>query len=257
MGDGDIFVRDPASLEELNNTMEYVADSMLKIEESVDSYLEGVKAVVEQQRDAIKEKLEEAEERLSEAEEDLSSCEASQTEDEDGNITPSCNYERQAVREAREEVEEWRKKFEAACNIVDEVNHEIEEYRAPGSFLYPPGGKYFTQYLAGEFTDKATESLRICLDHIQEYQEARASDGKVSANEIIENPNKSEDDIPLSDSEKEVRRENLVEKVVDEQAKKSENIADANRVMKCPTCGRAKALCICGNIRKDMKMINN
>lgn len=251
---GDVFVRDPSSLAELNNTTEYVADSLLKIEESVDSYLEGVKTVLEEQRDAIKEKLDEAEEKLSEAEDDLSNCEASQTEDEDGNYTPSCNWERRAVEAARKEVEEWRRKYNEACRIADEVNREIENYRDQGGPLHPPGGKYFIHYLAGEHTDKATESLRGCIDIIQEYHEASANDGNVGTNEIIENPNKTDDDKPLTESEKEDRFAELSRRAIDHQAQNSGSIADANRVMKCSSCGRPKALCICGNMRREMRI---
>jgi len=253
---GDVFVRDPSSLAELNNTTEYVADSLLKIEESVDSYLEGVKTVLEEQRDAIKEKLDEAEEKLSEAEDDLSSCEASQTEDEDGNYTPSCNWERRAVESARRGVEEWQEKYDAACRIVAEVDYEIENYRDMGGALHPPGGKYFIQYLAGEHTDKATESLRGCIDIITEYHEASVNESDRVTGEILENPNKTDDDKPLSEDEKMFRFGELSGKVIDNQAQNSRNIADANRVMKCPDCGRPKALCICGNVRRDMKIIN-
>ncbi len=253
---GDVFVRDPSSLAELNNTTEYVADSLLKIEESVNSYLEGVKTVLEEQKEAIKEKLDEAEEKLSDAEDDLSSCEASQKKDEDGNYTPSCNCERRAVESARREVEEWKRKYNEACRIVNETNNEIENYRDSGGLLSPPGGKYFIQYLSGEFTDKATESLRGCIDIINEYHEAPANEGGVLTEDIIENPNKTNDDKPLTDYEKAARFEGLSGKVIDKQAQNSRNIADANRVMKCQNCGRLKALCICGNVRKDMKIIN-
>lgn len=253
---GDIFVRDMASLAELNNTMEYVADSLLKIEESVDSYLEGVRTVLEEQKDAIKEKLEEAEERLSEAQIDLSSCEASQTKDEDGNYTPSCNSEMRAVESARREVERWQKKYDEACRIVSETNHEIDNYRYTGGVFTPLGGKCFIQYLAGPHTDKATEALRGCMDIISEYQEAPANNGEPQVGEVIENPNKTEDDRALTDEEKQRRFEDLSGKIIRKQAENSGNIADANRVMKCPDCGRPKALCVCGNVRKDMKMIN-
>lgn len=252
----DVFCRDTSSLGDLNNTMEYVADSLLKIEQSVDLYLDGVKDVLEEQRDAIKEKLDEAEERLSEAKDDLNSCEASQTKDEDGNYTPSCASEELAVQAAREEVEKWRERYEGACRIFSEVDLEIENYRSQGGFLTPPGGKYFIQYLAEEHTDKATNALRDCIDILNDYEAQPANDGESTTGEMIENPYKSDDDKPLTDSEKDARLENLLGKVVDEQAQNSHNIADANRVMKCPYCQRPKALCICGNIRRDMQMIN-
>jgi hypothetical protein len=257
MEHGDVFVRDPASLAELNNTMEYVADSLLKIEESVDSYLEGVKTVLEEQKDAIKEKLEEAEERLSEAQDDLSSCEASQEwDEEDGCYRPSCSSEQRTVESARREVEEWRRKFDDACAIVSETNHEIENYRCTGGVFTPPGGKGLIQYLAGPHTDKATEALRGCIDIISEYQETPANDGEAGEEGLIENPNKTDDDRALTDEEKQRRLEDLSGNIIRKQAENSGNIAGANRVMKCPDCGRPKALCVCGNVRKDMKMIN-
>lgn len=252
----DVFVRDPSSLVELNNTMEYVADSLLKIEESVDSYLEGVKTVLEEQRNAIKEKLDEAEEELSEAESDLSSCEASQTRDEDGNYTPSCSSEERAVERARREVEKWQRKYDEACRIVADVNHEVDNYRFTGGILNPPGGKCFIKYLAGEHTDKATESLRNCIDIVNEYQEAPANNGEGVTGDIMENPNKTDDDRPLSDEEKEQRFGEISGNVIGQQAHDSRDLADANRVMKCPGCGRPMALCVCGNLRKDMKIIN-
>lgn len=253
---GDVFVRDPASLVDLNNTIEYSADSLLKIEESVDRYLDGVKEVLEKQRDIIKEKLDEAEVALSEAEADLSSCEASQTQDEDGNYTPSCDSERSAVENARKEVEIWKKNYDAACRIISEMDYEIDNYRRSGGPLYPSGGKYFIRYLAEDHTDKATESLRGCIEIITDYQESRATDGEFPVEVTIENPNKTEDDKPLTEDEKKVRFGEFANEIVKKQAENSGEIAGANRVMKCPDCGRPKALCVCGSIRKDMIIYN-
>lgn len=255
MSSGDVFVRDPSSLADLNNTMEYVADSLLKIEESVDSYLEGVQEVLKKQQEMIKQKLEEAKEKLSEAEEALSSCEASQTKDEDGNYTPSCDSEQCAVEAARAEVQEWEEKYKKACDIVEEVKKEIDLYHQPSEATAPPGGQCYIKYLAGEHTDKATQGLRQCIENIEDYMSADANNGK-ELGERIANPHQKEDDLPLSEEEKAARFEEMSGYNIKKQGESPDKIADANRVMKCPSCGRPMALCICGNKRSDMVIIN-
>ena len=103
MSEPSAHIRDHQSLIELNNTLEYSADSILKILEQVDSYLKGVIEALKKQMKVLEEELRAAEESLAEAEKAHSSCLASQRwveeyEDEDGNThggyyTPSCNSE--------------------------------------------------------------------------------------------------------------------------------------------------------------------
>ena len=47
------YIRDRNSLVELNNILEYTADSILKILESVDSYLSGVRDVLNSQLEIL------------------------------------------------------------------------------------------------------------------------------------------------------------------------------------------------------------
>ena len=112
------YIRDRNSLVELNNSLEYTADSILKILESVDSYLSGVRDVLNRQLEILGKELEDAEQELSDAESEWNDCLASQEWDEDSETyRPSCSTEEGRVSKAREYRDICREKYDAGCKI--------------------------------------------------------------------------------------------------------------------------------------------
>lgn len=245
-------IRDVHSLEEMNNIIVYSGEAMANIEENVSSYINGVKVVLDQQLDVIFQKLEEAKDRLQEAEDDLSNCEASQTEDEDGNITPSCSMERGAVQTAREEVEKWQKKYEEGKNIVGECQDEIDDYNYSGGFLSPPGGHHLILKMSQEQTPKIGEQLREYIGEAYDVLQQDVGGNPIAAQETT-NPNVKEEDVPLSQDERLTKFRANIQGQKEEQAYEAAryDIKDANRAMRCPTCGRPLQLCICKNLHVD------
>ena len=247
MSEPSAHIRDHQSLIELNNTLEYSADSILKILEQVDAYLKGVIEALKKQMKVLEEELRAAEEALAEAEKAHSSCVASQRwvdeyEDEDGNThggyyTPSCNSEASAVERCREERDRCQEKYEKAKCICDDCEHEIDEYKKEPGFIIPPGGEKLMEALAKDHTDKATSKMRDILAVVEKYLRYNMST-KASC---------------LSPEEKKERFNNAIQKVIERQQNEnygSRQIADANRVIRCPRCGRPPIACICNNTRE-------
>ena len=252
MSDNDMRIIDDQALYDLNNELEYTADSLLKVEESVESYFGGVKEALEKQLELLRERLEEAEEELAAAEEDLSSCEASQTCDEDGNYTPSCASEERAAQAARRKVEECRRKYEAGREIVNNCQSEWDTYHKPYSFLSPAGGHDFIDHAANKHTDEATETLKQVIEINNRYLQKNF--GGESANPV-DRTNLSHvrpENVPLTKDQQEHRREGMVMQVNREFS--APKVA-ANRVMVCPTCGRPYAMCICTRKKDNVEFL--
>lgn len=253
MGGSNIYIRDHRSLVELNNTLGYSADSILKLLDSVKNYLEGVCKALAQQVEYLASELEEAEQALSEAEDDLRSCEALQEWDEDENeYRPSCNVESRAVTRAREVRDECQRKYDEGCRIKGECDAEIELYQEPGGLITPPGGEKTLEYLAIEHTESATKKMQEILDVIDEYISTPIFIGNPPGNidtSTVSDSVRPIEDRPLTDEDKEERFKNTVSKVIERQQEQNygdNKIADANRAMKCPICNRPMAACICG-----------
>lgn len=261
MSDSKAHIRDAQSLEELHNTLEYGADSLLKILESVNDYLQGILQAMEKQMEVLKKQLEEAEKRLEYAEDALRSCESSQEYDEEsGEYYPSCSVEQSAVQSARKRRDECQKKHDDAQKILDECKYEVAEYKKEGGFIIPPGGEKTLEYLAQTHTDKASEKLRVIIDKVSEYQKTPASlngSGNIASSDsgklapVVVPVN--EDSIPLTAEEKKERQQKALREVIDRQKDESHrnDIADANRCMVCPKCGRPYVCCICRNLRDE------
>lgn len=249
MADIGAKIRNIRSLEKLNNMIEYSGEAMATIEENVSNYINGVKEVLEKQLEIIREKLEEAEERLSEAEDALADCEASQSYDEEsGEYTPSCSCEAREVESARQEVEEWRKKYEEGQRIVRECQQEIDDYNYPGSPLCPPGGHYLILNMRDNQTPKASQLLRNCIDKLRDIlQQDVGGDPSAIMDYVPEDQNK-----PLSEEERKIAFEKNIQDIKDKQS--AFDVKDANRVMRCPECGRPLPLCICRNLHADVNL---
>ena len=248
MAEQGAYIRDVHSLEELNNMIEYSGEAMANIEENVSGYINGVKDVLDKQLQFIQEQLDKAKERLREAEEELSDCEASQTEDEDGHVTPSCNMERWAVQAAREEVAEWQEKYNEGKDIVSECQREIDDYNFPGGILDPPGGHYLIQNMRDNQTPKASQQLRDCIEKLQDILTTDVG-GESNSDEAGFSPQNPEDR-PLSEDERFDKFRNNIQGVKNEQA--MGEVRDANRAMRCPNCGRPIPLCTCHNLHGDV-----
>ncbi len=258
------YIRDHQSLIDLNNTLEYGADSILKILESVNNYLQGVKEALSKQMKVLEEELRVAKEELAEAESAHSSCVASQrwveeSEDEDGNTyggyyTPSCDSEASEVERCQKERDRCQERYDEGKRICDECESEIAKYKEIGGFATPPGGEKMLEYLAKEHTDKATSKMREILDVVEEYLRCNMSTKSYNTSSTFPSDlNGSEPDQSLSPSQKKERFTNAIQKVIQRQQEEnygSKEIADANRVIRCPKCGRPPIACICSNTRE-------
>lgn len=247
------YIRDVHSLEELNNMIAFSGEAMANIEENVSNYMDGVQEVIEQQLEVIREKLEEAQERLDEAEEALSSCESSQKYDEEsGEYRPSCAWEERAVQSARDEVDKWQKKYDEGKRIVDDCKGEIDDYNFPGSFTEPPGGHYLIENMSQKQTPYIGEQLR---EYIGEAYDVLQQDVGGDPSEVheITNPNVKEDDLPVSREDRYAKFRENIQGQKKEQAYDAAmyEIKDANRAMRCPTCGRPLQLCTCKNLHAE------
>jgi len=252
MSDREMHIRDDNALKDLNNAFEYAADSLLKIEESVESYFAGVKNALEQQLELLLKQLEQAQEELCAARESLSSCEASQTEDEDGNITPSCKWEASAVVEAEEKVAECQRKYEAGGKIVDNCQSEWETYHKQYTFLSPAGGHFFVDHASNKHTDESTETLKKIIEIEDRYQKSTFGNSSNSPIRDSELSHVRPENKPLTEDEQKYRREVITDQISREQSAPKVN---ANRVMACPCCGRPLAMCICSRKKENMEII--
>ncbi len=252
MNDTSAYIRDHRSLIELNNTLGYSADSILKLLNSVKSYLEGVQDVFVKQVEYLANKLEVAERALAEAEEDLRSCEAAQEwNEEEHEYYPSCSRESQSVARAREVRDECQCKYDEGCRIKGECDAEIELYQEPGGLITPPGGEKTLEYLAIEHTESATKKMQEILDTVEGYIRTRVTTREFysDSDSAALADRQPSDDRSLDDEEKKERFKNAIRNVIERQQDQNygdRKIADANRAMKCPKCARPMAACVCG-----------
>ena len=156
-------IRDIHSLEELDEIIKQSGEKMANIEQEVSEYLNSVKEDLERQLDFLREKMEEAEARASKAESALSSCHASQIfVPEMGGYVPSCISEEAEATSTREEANEWRSKYQEGQRIVEECQQEISDYNSSD------GGHGLILNMANNQTSKASESLRLCINKLQD-----------------------------------------------------------------------------------------
>lgn len=262
MSEPTAFIRDHQSLIELNNTLEYSADSMLKLLESVNDYIHGVLDALKKQKEVLDEQLKIAEEELSNAERELSACESSQTWDEEyEEYTPSCDLEQNRVQSARYERDKCQEQVNRANEIIRDCECEIEKYKKTPGFVTLPGAEKVLEYLAKSHTDGATSKLRKILEVVDKYLQFNVSINTINtAVSKIENADsnivaskKGESIKELSPEEKKDRFNNAIKGIIDKQEKNNtgnNKIEDANKVMRCKKCGRPLVACICQNDRE-------
>lgn len=250
-----IHIRDINSVDELHNIIIYSAESMANIEENVSRYINGVKDVLEEQLVILGKRVEEAENYLREAEKNLSSCESRQHYDEEKKeYIPDCSSYEREVQHYRNILEKCKRQYEEGRNIVDECEREIDDYNCCGGLCSPPGGHYAILNMRENQTSIATDNL----DQLKKRMEDILSHdmgGEVQEG-VMTNPYVSNEDKPMTEEEKGIA---FIQAVEDEKDRQREdayknNIADANRAMRCPQCGMPFALCTCKNVHGEIKM---
>ena len=268
MSDSNAYIRDHQSLIDLNNTLEFSADAILRVLEQVDNYLQGVLRVLRNQVQILEGELRFAQDKLSFVEQTLRDCEASQRWDEEHQeYRPNCKYEADQVSCVRSQCRRCEERVELAKEIVRKCELEIEEYKRPGGFIIPAGGEKLMQLLAQEHTDKATEKMREILTVVEEYLHSNMSIRQCVASGIYTNSEeriKSQD--TMTPEQKKERLKSAIDNVIDKMQRENntmEQNATPNISMVCPNCKRARVACICPRqrekeyVRENMKFINN
>lgn len=254
MSDTEVKILDYKTLIELNETLDYTADSILHLKEGVNGYLDFILDQMQGQVDELERMMDEAKQRLDEAEEELSSCEASQEYDEEDKCwRPSCNSEKSAVNAARREYDECRDKYERAKDILSDVKREIEKYHQRPTFIEPGGGEYTLEYLAKDHTDAATQKMDKIIEVVEEYLASKASltgeSVSVSAihDEAVEALNEEKKN-PSGEKAEKFRA--ATEQVREQMAHDMPTNVSSNVVAVCPGCHRPFPLCVCQRLRE-------
>lgn len=247
MSESGAHILDHQTLYELKGRLDYSGDTMLKVLEGVNNYFDGVKEVLQQQVDILRAQWETAQEELSAAEEALSACEASQTwDEEDHEYHPSCSWEKSAVNDARQVERECREKYNSGVQILNEVQAEIEKYKAPGGFIVPPGAEKYLEYLAKDHTQNAIGKLDKIIDIVEEYLRFGVTLSNPGAGQVtIKEEENADDKKTLTSEQKKAAFEAGAERVIKNNKFTMES---STRVMVCERCGRPMTLCICPRI---------
>ena len=170
MSDTQVKILDYTTLIQLNETLDYTADSLMRIRDGVNQYFDFILDQMQRQVDEIERLMEEAKQRLEEAEADLSSCESSQEWDEEDHCyRPSCDYEKAEVNSARREYDEWQSKYEKAKSILSDVKSEIDKYHQRPGIITPGGGDFTIEYTSGEHTDSSIKKMDEIIEVVEEY----------------------------------------------------------------------------------------
>lgn len=236
-----IDIKDIRALEDLATTFQYTGNALARITNEVDAYLAGVNDNLAQQLKYLEEQVELAKEDLEQAKDILHACyldNEGRSEEE----KHDCKCEERDVKQAEEVLDNWQKKYERGKQICDASKRELDDYRYPGSFCYPPGGQVMMEKLTSESTQNAINSLNQCLTALREIQESDM--GNDEAPKGISNPYRQDEEQPLTEDERARRLQGHLEDKKEFQADRAK-YQDANRAMKCPSCGKPLALCNC------------
>lgn len=262
MSDSKAYIRDYQSLVDLNNTLEFGADSILNVLEQVNNYLQGVLQMLKRQLQMLENELHYAEDKLYSAEQNLRSCEMSQQWDEQSKeYRPSCKFEAGQVTIARSLCNRCEERVKHAREIVRKCEIEIEEYKKPGGFVTPAGGEKLMQELAQDHTDRATEKMREILDVVDEYLGSNMSIKKcgVAVSQVVSSE-KYEHESVLTPEQKKNRFTNAIHDVIDRMQRENnavEQKAVPNVSIICPNCKRARVACVCPRQREKEYVRDN
>lgn len=251
MSSSDIRIYDYYSLVQLNESIDYCADSLQKIIRSVNGYLESIVNGMESQLSAIKDEVDSAKERLDNAEDNLAECERNQEwDEEEKEYRPSCSCEQSCLAAARRDYEEVSRKYEDAQRIVSSVKYEIDEYHKPRGVIMPGGAESTLKYLAEEHSASSTKKMDAIIEVIEEYLGARASiSGRVLSQQEVR---KKAEDIHMNNAQKAEEFMMASEKIRKRQKEESSshNISDADTIVICPGCHRPIPICRCARTRE-------
>ncbi|MBP5515963.1 MAG: hypothetical protein J6X86_03340 [Bacteroidales bacterium] len=257
MAGSRVVVRNPHSLDELQEALHFVSDSILKTVAHASEYFDSMVDAMKQQLDVLEEQIKAAREELDRAESDYNDCLSSREYDDDDNSChQSCDSEENCVNKCKEACEDLNKRMERAKNVLHECEHELEEYRKTPGILTPWGGEKMMEYLAKGHTDKACQKLDQIKECVTKYIASPSSiQGVIERNaeqmqeyeaglkeiEEIEAAN-----VDQTQNDKVAAFEEASEYIRRQQSGMGFNSADAVAV--CPGCGRPVNVCICQHI---------
>lgn len=254
MWDTQVKILDYTTLIQLNETLDYAADSLLRIKEGVNQYFDFVLDQMQRQVDELANMMNEAKQRLDDAESDLSSCESSQRwDDDDKCYYPSCDSEKAYVNSARHEYEELRDKYEEAKNILSDVKYEIDRYHQRPGIIIPGGAEFTLEYTAKDHTDSATKKMNEIIETVEEYLGAKSSlNGECkTVSEIHSEAIKALDaEKEGSNDEKAGQFREASKQIREDMARETPANAYANELVICSYCHRPSSLCICQRLRE-------
>lgn len=258
MSGSRIVLRDPNSLAELQESLHFASDSIIKILAHFSDYCDSMIETMKEQKKMLEEQVEEAKERLSQAEEDYSSCLSSQTYDEEErSYRPSCDSESDDVDRCREQFDDLQDRNKQADSVLGECERELSKYRETGGPLTPPGGETLMRYVAKGHTDKANEKMDRIRECVSNYMSISCaiSDAKLQRN--AEQAQLYEEGVKALEEKKEAE-ENQTKKdkaeafndaTISLQKRMSEiGYKEADAVAVCPRCKRPINVCICQHI---------
>ena len=254
MSDTQVKILDYTTLIQLNETLDYTADSLMRVRDGVNQYFDFILDQMQRQVDEIEGLVEEAKQRLEEAEADLSSCESSQEWDEDDHCyRPSCDYEKAEVNSARREYDEWQSKYEKAKGILSDVKSEIDKYHQCPGIITPGGGDFTIEYTSGEHTNSSTKKMDEIIEVVEEYIGAKSNlsgDSKTVAQVHSEALEALEGEKKDNNNEKAAKFRASSEDVRERMARTQPSHATANEIVICSGCHRPLPLCICQRVRE-------
>lgn len=275
MSNSKIYILDHKLLGELNNALEYAADSVLKVQRAVISYLSGVIEVMEHELEVVAHKYEEAKERLEAAQRRLANVQAALEsarlnasgcmDGADGFVSTAACAAYGAVNataagaagtlvaaatadceRVQRNCDKWRERHEKAKDIASQCKTYKSDWEYRDAFSF--GGDYHLEILGKEHTDEATKKLRKILGVVEKYLDFPIS---LHTSKI-----KTDGNVLDKDDKRTIIR-NSENRVINEQIKEMNrhNSVGANRVAKCGQCGRPLSICICRNIRNKIELL--
>lgn len=231
---------------------DYLHDTIERLQKSISYFQERLNIA---QRDVDK-----AQDDLYQAESAYNSCLRSQREmkDEDGRTyyVPNCSFQgsrvnlcRKVVQQAEKVRDAWKQKVEAAEQIRNDCEREIDRYNDPGGFTHPSGGRGILIYLAEDHSKTAVSKLEDTINAVQDIQSFSFETGERSCPPVpdvmyeIKNTEYVED---VYDCKREKFEEgkSRVEELINE---KYGDTTQPNIYEICPFCKKFKHInCFCG-----------
>lgn len=168
MAEEGVFIRDVNSLVSLSQRMETSSREMASIDQDVMRYLREAESELREKLDYLKTKLDEAKAKTEKAEREMNSCHAKQTTIEvaEGvSVTlPSCSEQESDYHSAKDNEQDWQRKYDAGMNVLNDCLRDISEYQS--------GGQSLVREMCDNQTPKATADLQECMVKLQDILNA-------------------------------------------------------------------------------------